>query len=360
MSALAALSLLLAGCVTPEVVTAPPIVLTAAPVLQTVVVEQVVVETQVVRETQVVEVTAVPATFSCEGKTMAYLSFGSSIAYIAIVDNSMRRAAEEYGVELVFLDNEFKPEKALENAELIAGRSDIDLVFEFNYYQSMNNQLADIFAAGNKPVIAIDIPVPGSPYYGANNYLAGKVAGQGLADWSRTQWPGEPVDLVLVEQQSITGGAGTLIEERTLGIIAGIQAGLPDLPVENIVRVEGGVNVDQAGEAIASALSAHPEAERILIGMLGDSNAVAAANAAGEAGRDVGVAGIGADDVAITALRTGEPANYIGTTTFFPEHYGDDLIPMGCDLLAGKQIPAQLYIDHTFMTRDNLNDFYPE
>lgn len=360
ISFVAALAILLTGCAAPTT-SIPP---TAAPIIQTVVVPQtqVVRETQVVVETQVVEVevTAAPETFSCEGKKMAYLSFGSSFAFIAIVDNSMRRAAEEAGVELVFLDNEFKPDKALENAELVAARDDIDLVFEFNYYQTMNNQLAEIFAAANKPVIAIDIPVPGAPYYGANNYLAGKVVGQGLADWSKTKWPGEPVDLVLVEQQSITGGSGTLIEERTLGIIAGVQAGLPDLPAENIIRVEGGANVDQAGEAIASALSAHPDAERILIGMLGDSNAIAAANAANAAGRDVGVGGIGADDVAITALHTGEPANFVGTATFFPEHYGDDLIPLGCDLLAGKQIPAQAYINHTFLNKDNLNEFYPD
>jgi hypothetical protein len=29
-------------------------------------------------------------------------------------------------------------------------------------------------------------------------------------------------------------------------------------------------------------------------------------------------------------------------------------------MLAGEQIPAQLYIDHTFLNKDNLEEFYPE
>src|SRR4030042_1563701 len=140
----------------------------------------------------------VDALAACAGQTMAYLSFGSQFAFIAIVDESMRGAAEEYGVDLVYIDNEFSPEKALENAELVAARGDVDLVFEFNYYQQQNYVIADIFREANIPVIAIDIPVPGATYYGGDNYFAGKQAGLGLAEWAAARWGGDPLDLVLV------------------------------------------------------------------------------------------------------------------------------------------------------------------
>ena len=128
----------------------------------------------------------------------------------------------------------------------------------------------------------------------------------------------------------------------TLGIIAGVQEGLPDLPEDKVIRFEGGVNVDEAAEAVATQLEAHPEAERVLVGMLGDSNAVAALNYTKTSGRDVLAAGIGGDEVGIAALRTGEPEGFVGSTLFRPEQYGYDLIPLGCDLLAGKQIPPEL------------------
>jgi len=295
---------------------------------------------------------------ACAGQTMAYLSFGSQFAFIAIVDESMRGAAEEYGVDLVYIDNEFSPEKALENAELVAARGDVDLVFEFNYYQQQNYVIADIFNEAGIPVIAIDIPVPGATYYGGDNYFAGKQAGLGLAEWAAARWGDDPVDLVLVEQQSLAGQQ--TLEARTLGIIAGIHQGLPYLTDDQIIRFEGENNPDTAGEAVAAALTAHPDAERILIGMLGDSNAIAAANQAVEAGRDAGVSGIGGDDVGIQALRSSDPANFVGTSLFLPEHYGDDLIPLGCRLLAGEQIPAEVFVDHVFLNAANLSEYYPE
>jgi len=123
---------------------------------------------------------------------MAYLGFGSQFAFIAIVDESMQRAADEAGVNLVFIDNEFSPEKALENAELVASRGDVDLVYEFNYYQQQNYTIADIFKEAGIPVIAIDIPVPGATYYGGDNYAAGKIAGLALADWAKAKWVTSP------------------------------------------------------------------------------------------------------------------------------------------------------------------------
>lgn len=308
-------------------------------------------------QTLEVEVPVAAPEFDCSAHKMAYAGFGSQFAFIAIVDKSMQEAAKEAGVDLLFLDNEFDPAKAVENAEIIASRGDIDLVFEFNYYQQQNYVIKEIFEDAGIPVIAIDIPIPGSIYYGADNYAAGKLAGLGLVEAAKAKWGDEPVDLVLVEQQSLAGQQE--LERRTQGIIAGIQQALPDLPEENLIRFEGGANVDAAAEAVATTLEAHPEAKRILIGMLGDSNAVAALNYAESAKRDVLAAGIGGDEVGINALRTGKPVGFVGSTLFRPERYGYDLIPLACDVLAGKQVPPEAFIQHVFMTAENLTEFYP-
>jgi ribose transport system substrate-binding protein len=339
------LAIALSSC-TPETVTVE------VPVVET-------VEVQVpVVETVEVEVPAEEEMFDCTGSTMAYASFGSQFAFIAIVDESMRNAAEENGVELAFYDNEFSPDLALENAELIAARGDVDLVFEFNYYQQQNYVLAEIFQEAGIPVVAIDIPIPGAVYYGADNYYAGKIAGEALVQYAVDNWDGD-VDVVLVEQQSLAGQQ--TLEARTLGIIAGVQQTMPDLPEEAIVRFEGGVNVDEAQEAVATTLEAYPDADHILIGMLGDSNGVAAATAAEQAGRadQVVVTGQGGDDVAWEALRSGEPAAFLGTAAYLPESYGYDLIPLGCSILAGEQVPAELFISHVFLNADNLEEYAP-
>jgi len=297
------------------------------------------------------------AAFSCAGKNIAYASFGSQFPFIALVDKSVKDAAAKAGVNLTFLDNAFDADKALSNANLIASRGDVNFALEFNYYQQSNLVVSEVFSAAKIPVIAIDIPVPGATFYGANNYAAGKLAGAGLVAAAQSKWGGT-VDLLLVEKQS--GAGQDLLQQRTLGIIAGAKAALPSLTDAQIVQFEGGANVDAAHTAVATALTAHPDAKHILIGMLGDSNAIAAANAAQEAGRadQVLTAGQGGDDVAIKALK-GAATSFIGTTDYKPTKYGDDLIPLACDYLAGKQIPAQVFVHHQFLTRDNILQLYP-
>ena len=298
------------------------------------------------------------AAFDCKTKKMAYAGFGSQFPYIAKVDTSMQDAAKAAGIDLLFLDNKNDAAQAMTNAETIAARGDISLVFEFNYYQEENPAIAEIFANAKIPVIAIDIPVPGAIYYGANNYVGGQIAGQGLAEAAKAKWGGDqPVDLLVVEQQQAAGSG--LLKERTNGIVSGVKKALPYLTDAQIVLFEGGTNPDAAAQGATTVLTAHPDAKHVIVGMLGDSNAIAVLNAAQAANRDILASGIGGDDVGIAALRTGKPAGFAGTTLFFPENYGKDLIPLACDFLAGKQVPPDVYIKHLFLNKTNLNDFYP-
>jgi ribose transport system substrate-binding protein len=305
--------------------------------------------------------TAAPATaapaFDCKGKNFAYASFGSQFAYIATVDQSVRDAAKAAGINLLFLDNKDDAGQAMTNAETIAARGNIDIVLWFNYFQAENNSIAEVFSAAKIPAIAIDIVMPGAVYYGANNYIAGEVAGEGLAAAASAKWPNTPVDLLMVESQKASGQGE--IADRTNGIIAGVQKAMPNLPAADIIQFEGGLNPDAAASGATAVLTAHPNAKHVIVGMLGDSNAIAVLNAAAAANRDILASGIGADQVGIAALRTGTPAGFAGTTTFFPENYGKDLIPLACDILAGKQVPPEVYIKHSFLTAANLNQFYP-
>ncbi len=315
------------------------------------------VQTQVVEKVVEKLITPTPVAFDCSKYKAAYLSFGSQFPFIAIVDASMKRAAKEKGLDLLYIDNQFSPDKAVENAQTVISRGDINLVYEFNYYQQQNYVIAEMFQKANIPVIAIDIPVSGATYYGADNYFAGKIAGLGMGEWANKNWPNQ-VDLVLVEQQSLAGQQ--TLEARTLGLVAGFKESLSYLKPEQIVRFEGSAKVDEYQEAVSTLLTAHPDKHHILIGSLGDSNAVAASNAAQAAKRssEVKVSGQGGDEVGIGALK-GAETSFLGTAAYLPEHYGDDLIPLGCDLLSGKQIAAQVFIKHVFITRDNVTQYYP-
>ncbi len=297
-------------------------------------------------------------TSACADVTVAYATFQASNPYFAIVDKGIQAAAKKARINLYMVDNDLNADKAISNANLIAARPGVKVVLESNYYQAANATIAKIFERAELPVIAVDIAIPGASYYGANNKQAGELAGEGLVAAANSKWGDGSVDLALVENQS--GPGQELIRQRTDGIVAGIKAAEPSLPVGSIIKFEGGTSPDAAASAVSALLTAHPDAKHIIIGMLGDSNGVAAVNAAKVAGRvdQVLVAGQGGDGVGVATLE-GPASAFIGTTDYRPNNYGNDLIALACDLIAGKTIPAENYIKHIFLTPENVRQYYP-
>jgi ribose transport system substrate-binding protein len=295
---------------------------------------------------------------TCAGNTIAYASFEESSPYFAVVDKGVEQAAAKAGLHLYMVDNNLNATQALTNANTIAAHPGIKVVLESNYYQTENGTIGKIFSRAHLPTIAVDIAIPGDPYYGANNTEAGKLAGQGLVAAANQKWGANSVDLALVEEQA--GPGQQLIMERTDGIVAGIKAADPSLPSSSIVVFQGSTDPDTAGSAVAAALSAHPTAKHIIIGMLGDANGVAASKASQEDGRSdqVLIAGQGGDGVGVSTLE-GPPTNFIGTTDYRPSHYGDDLVALACKIIEGKKIPMVNYIHHIFLTRNNVRKYYP-
>lgn len=294
----------------------------------------------------------------CAGSTIAYASFQESSPYFAVVDKGIEQAAAKAGLKLYMVDNNLNANQAITNANTIAAHPGIKVVLESNYYQTENATIGKTFANAHLPTIAIDIAIPGDPYYGANNAEAGKLACQGLVNAATQKWGANSVDLALVEKQS--GPGQELIMQRSNGIVAGIKAADPSLQSSSIVQFEGGTSPDAAGAAVAAQLSAHPDAKHIIIGMLGDANGVSAGKAAQEAGRSnqVLIAGQGGDGVGVSTLE-GPSSTFIGTTDYRPGNYGKDLIALACKIIEGKKIPMMNYIKHIFLTPANVRTYYP-
>ena len=54
---------------------------------------------------------------------------------------------------------------------------------------------------------------------------------------------------------------------------------------------------------------------------------------------------------------TGSPTRGIA---FFPEHYGEYIIPAVAAVLKGQPIPPYLYVDNVVITKDNIDKYYPK
>jgi ribose transport system substrate-binding protein len=49
----------------------------------------------------------------------------------------------------------------------------------------------------------------------------------------------------------------------------------------------------------------------------------------------------------------------IGTVAYFPERYGDEIIPMALQMLQKKALPSTVFVKHQLITSRNVDLVYP-
>jgi ribose transport system substrate-binding protein len=49
----------------------------------------------------------------------------------------------------------------------------------------------------------------------------------------------------------------------------------------------------------------------------------------------------------------------VGSVGYFPERYGEGVIPLALDLLAGRPVSPATFVRHEMITSSNLRAFYP-
>ena len=49
----------------------------------------------------------------------------------------------------------------------------------------------------------------------------------------------------------------------------------------------------------------------------------------------------------------------IGTVAYFPERYGDELIPLALNMLKDKPVPPATFVKHQLLTPRNVDLIYP-
>src|SRR6201996_5894995 len=208
---------------------------------------------------------------------IGFATQGDSDFCRAVVQSVETAAAREH-VHLITVNNRYSAREALRNVEVLLEER-VDLVLEYQTYERVAPAIASKFLEANTPVIAIEIPHPGCPYFGANNYKAGLIGGKALGRWAREHWDGKVEQLLLLELPI----AGSLLELRITGLVDGLRAELPSIVNIPAVHLNGRGDFEQVLEVIRQFLRRAP-ARRTLIGTVNDICAMAALRAFEEVG----------------------------------------------------------------------------
>lgn len=279
---------------------------------------------------------------------------GALFSFSRTIAESLQRSAAAADIDLVMLDNQDNPNVALRNADILVHER-VDLAIESQTDTRIATEISARFRAASIPVIALEIPHPQTIFYGANNSQAGLIAGRHLARWAEAQWQGNIDELLLLELPK----AGQIPNARVLGSLLGVLERLVWLSQSQIKILHTNGHYESALSVTRLHLR-RSRSQRSLVVAINDPCALGALQAFRDAGREehCAVVGHNASSEAHAELAK-KGTRLIGSVGYFPERYGEGVIPLALNLLAGRPVPPATFIRHEMVTPANLRSFYP-
>jgi ribose transport system substrate-binding protein len=260
---------------------------------------------------------------------------------------------------IIIMDNQYDADTGLKNAERMLAQKP-DLFIEYQADVKVNNIVAAKFTEAGIPIIAVDIPVPGAPFMGINNWQVATMGGQTMANLIKKKWGGwDAVDLVVLLQNP-AGGETTMLRSEGFATVLAEEFG--NRVEEKIVRTDGGMGQSQqAKAAMKGVLGTYPDAKKIVVTSVNEETMAGVIAALQEVDRwdreDLIVITSGVDDLGKVQIREGLSDAGIA---FFPERYGEYLIPAVCAILEGAPVPSHMYVENEIITKENIDQFYPQ
>ena len=273
------------------------------------------------------------------------------------VRRGLERATQDgQSIDLVVVDNQLDPEQALLVADQLIEHG-IDLAIEYQIDYRTGSLLMKKFGQENIPVVAVDTPSVGATFFGVDNYRAGHLAGFAMGEWVQHKWVGEIEKLlVLIEPR-----AGSLPATRIHGQLDSLKEIIGPIHEEDILFLDSGNATDISERQVLEVLDHLKDVRRIGILSFNEDSALGALQAARQLDResDVAIVGQGADLLVRKEIRR-ENTRIIGSTTYFPEGYGEKLLRLAGKILAGQPVPPAVYMEHVFINAENIDIYYPE
>jgi ribose transport system substrate-binding protein len=110
----------------------------------------------------------------------------------------------------------------------------------------------------------------------------------------------------------------------------------------------------------ADVLAEHPAAERIAATAMNEEYMSAMISAMQSAGRwdpdNTIIVTMGCDELGKAQLREGLTD---AAVAFFPERYGEYIVPAICAILAGHTVPPYIFVENEVITKENIDRWYP-
>jgi len=287
---------------------------------------------------------------------LAFANLQRDISFCLKVETGMLANAKAAGLQLQVADNRLDGATALANAQSFLQRQ-VDHVTEFQTDANFGATIMQQMNEASTKVVAIDIPMPGATFFGANNPRSGFMGGAYLGEAALAKFGAAKVKTGYFVVGALPQ-SGAIPAMRTGGQIAGFEAVVADFPTDHVISIDTKNTLETSFTQMGNVIGRLPEGAPIMVTAINDQAATGMLRAVKQAGReaDLIVVGMGADELKTLA----DEPDYVASVGYFPERYGNYLIPLALMQLAGKPVPSTVLVNHVMVTKDNICTFYPD
>jgi ribose transport system substrate-binding protein len=146
---------------------------------------------------------------------------------------------------------------------------------------------------------------------------------------------------------------------RITGMIAGLNEMLPGIETGSVVRLDGKGEFEHSLDAVRRYLR-RTGPKQTLVAAVNDPSALGALRAFEEAGRAHLCAVMGQNAIRDARKELRRPGTrLIGSVAYFPERYGEELVPLALAILHKKPMPSAVFVKHQLITPKNIGLVYP-
>lgn len=142
-------------------------------------------------------------------------------------------------------------------------------------------------------------------------------------------------------------------------MLNGVREMLPQTESARVLLYDGKGSFEHSMNVVRKYIRTST-ARRVLVMAGNDSSALGALRAFEESGRAQYCAVMGQNGIpeALEELRR-KGSRLIGTVAYFPERYGDEVIPLALSMLGGKSLPPAVFVKHRLLVAANVDSVYP-
>jgi ribose transport system substrate-binding protein len=302
----------------------------------------------------------VPRLRKVEGSPqIGYMYYGDFDAFGIANSKSVKAAAAKAGFKLNSYNLKFpSATEPLANAKTSVLKKDLG-VMEANLDDKLIPRFLDIIQKkGCIPNIQMYLEIGTLPGFGAKWTDAGTTQGKWFAQQAKAKgW--KPSETALVECTDPDNGPSVNVMFDTAP--KALRASGFALPSQNVFKVVCKYQTKPSAETtITDWFTGHPKSKfpHVMLNSIDDERMQGITNAVRRANRkgDVLTIATGADGLGIKQIKAG---TQMASVAYFPERYGEWLIPLMEDVLAGNPVPTFTGSGLVIIDKQSVKKYYP-